>query len=135
MLYFCVDFDGTICKHIFPRIGDEVPNAIKYLKRYQELGVKLILFTMRSDESLAEAVAWCKEKGLEFYGINRNPAQYSWTKSPKAYGNLYIDDAAVGCPIIIEEGGREYVDWDKMNAILMERIDLDALSVHKPKKK
>ena len=43
-----VDFDGTIVTHMYPAIGKEVPNAIRVLKRLQEQGVLLILWTMRS---------------------------------------------------------------------------------------
>ena len=46
------------------------------------------------------------------YGYNENRSQKSWTQSNKVYGNMYIDDAAFGCPLIHpEDGSRPYVDW------------------------
>jgi hypothetical protein len=49
------------------------------------------------------------------YGINRNPEQDAWTSSPKAYGELYIDDAAFGCPLMFPKGfARPCVDWKKV---------------------
>ena len=127
-MYICCDFDGTLCEHVYPQVGEEVPKAFDYCKKYQEAGIKLILFTMRSGKELEEAVEWCKERGLEFYGINTNPTQKFWTKSPKAYGNLYMDDAAAGCPLIKEDGKKAYVDWDKINEIVVERIKENELN-------
>ena len=58
-----------------------------------------------------------KENDIELYGINENPNQ-SWSDSPKAYANYYLDDAAIGCPLIYPEEGRPYVDWIKIREIL-----------------
>ena len=116
-MYICIDFDGTIVDHAFPEIGKPVPGAIEWIKKLQEKGAKIILFTMRSDgqqygDVLTHAVDYLKQNGIELYGINRNPDQDSWTTSPKAYGQLYIDDAAVGCPMIHPIGFfLPCVDW------------------------
>ena len=113
----CIDFDGTIVKHEFPLVGKPNPNAIEWIKKFQEAGAKIILFTMRSDEgrlgpTLTHAVDYLKENEVELYGVNENPTQKGWTSSPKAYGQLYIDDAASGCPLMHpKNGGRPYVDW------------------------
>ena len=127
----CIDFDGTCVTHEFPKVGKDI-GAVPVLKRLIEHGHKLILFTMRSDikevfsedynihktagNYLTEAVNWFKENGIELYGINMNPTQLGWTLSPKAYGQLYIDDAALGCPLCMEyidgKDGRPYVDWE-----------------------
>ncbi|MEP4190891.1 MAG: hypothetical protein ABJN51_07420, partial [Sneathiella sp.] len=73
-----------------------------WMKEWQKAGAQLILFTMRSDAPerghLTEAVAYLKSNGIELFGINTNPTQDIWTTSPKAYGHLYVDDAAFGCP-------------------------------------
>ncbi len=124
----CIDFDGTLCEHEFPAIGNEVPGAFAVLKELQAAGHRLILWTMRSDDRvnygdlLRFAVEWCRERGIEFYGANRNPDQ-NWTKSPKAYANLYIDDAALGCPLFLAAGDskRPMVDWAKVREILVQR--------------
>lgn len=111
-MIIAVDFDGTIVKHDFPRIGEEVPRAIASLKLLVAEGNSLILWTMRSGEFLEEAVSYLRDAGVELWGVNGNPGQHSWSESPKAYANHYIDDAAIGCPLIVEEGTRRpYVDW------------------------
>ena len=58
-----------------------------------------------------DAVNWFKKNDIPLYGINENPDQSSWTTSPKPYCHMYIDDAALGCPLIQELNQRPYVDW------------------------
>ncbi|MBN4048668.1 hypothetical protein JYU00_00750, partial [bacterium AH-315-N22] len=90
---------------------------VDWLQRFVELGAKLILFTMRSDDAegkeyLRDAVQYFEENNIELFGINHNPDQDSWTNSPKAYGKIYIDDSAFGCPLIHPPTfNRPCVDW------------------------
>lgn len=118
-----VDFDGTIVTHMYPAIGNDVPNAIKVLHKLQEQGTQLILWTMRSGQELQEAVDYCTSKGITFWGINENPAQSEWTSSPKAYAPAYIDDAAIGCPLLPDKSGSErpMVNWREVEAILQRQ--------------
>jgi hypothetical protein len=111
-LIIAVDFDGTIVTHKYPQIGNPAPLAIEILKRLQEAGHKIILWTMRSGDKLDEAVAYLKENGIEPWGINMNPDQAKWTSSNKAYAQVYIDDAAFGCPCFFDaESQRQVVNW------------------------
>lgn len=113
MEIYAIDFDGTCVDHRYPHIGDDVPGAVSVLKRLVANGHKLILNTMRSDNALQLAVNWFSHHDIPLYGINENPDQREWTNSPKVYANFYIDDAAVGCPLIHPEGfSRECVDWN-----------------------
>lgn len=106
-----VDFDGTIVKHAYPEIGEPVPLAIEGLLAFQEKGWKIILYTMRGGDYLQQAVDLLENQGVELYGVNVNPTQCHWTESPKCYAPLYIDDAALGCPLIYPAGERPFVDW------------------------
>ena len=121
-MQICVDFDGTCVTHAYPEIGKNI-GAIPVLKKLQNRGHKLILFTMRSGEKLDEAVEFLKENDIELYGVNTNPTQKNWTQSPKAYGQLYIDDAALGCPLSAdtEISNRPFVNWTKIEKMLEER--------------
>ncbi len=126
-MIICVDFDGTLVDHRFPHIGPSVPDAVKWLKRLHRCGADLILFTMRSDSSvfptaLADARKYLFEQGLEYMQVNENPAQLSWTTSPKIYGDVYVDDSAFGCPLIQPKGfQRPCVDWSKVGPELENR--------------
>jgi len=122
-MYLCVDFDGTMVTHEYPDIGRNI-GAFEWLKKAQEKGAKIILFTMRSGNELGAAVEHCHRNGILLYGINRNPTQDSWTSSPKAYGNVYIDDAALGCPLHVSSKAiRPFVDWSKVGPMLLSLID------------
>jgi hypothetical protein len=122
-----VDFDGTLCEHCFPAIGAEVPKAFAVLKELQAAGHRLILWTMRNDGRtdgsgpvLTEAVEWCRERGVEFWALNGNPEQGAWSQSPKAYAQLYIDDAALGCPLRPSKGvDRPMINWTRVRKQLV----------------
>lgn len=58
---------------------------------------------------------------FELWGINRNPEQYRWSPSSKVFANLYIDDAALGIPLIEPEDERDYVDWNAVRNLLIAR--------------
>lgn len=135
----CVDADGTCFTHDYPRIGKDI-GAAPVLKKLTDNGHNLIIFTMRSGKELDEAVNWFKENGIPLYGIQTNPTQKSWTSSPKAYGQLFIDDAALGCPLVYntEFHHRPYVDWNKVETELIykglipwKQIEVDEIDMSK----
>ena len=61
-----VDFDGTIVEHKYPAIGRELPFAIETLKKLRDEHHRLILWTVREGRLLDEALAFCRDRGLEF---------------------------------------------------------------------
>jgi hypothetical protein len=115
-MIIAVDFDGTCVTHDYPEVGKDI-GAVPVLKSLVKNGHKLILWTMRSGEQLEDAVMWFNLNEIPLYGIQTNPNQKSWTDSPKAYANLYIDDAALGAPLIYDESKspREFIDWNVVN--------------------
>jgi hypothetical protein len=115
-----IDFDGTCVKHEYPNIGKDI-GAIPVLKELVSKGHFLILFTMRGDEQLQEAINWFKDNDVSLYGIQYNPSQHTWTKSNKCYAKLYIDDAGLGIPLINDGEGRDYVDWNVVREILVNK--------------
>lgn len=123
MKIVCIDFDGTIVEKQYPKIGKLAPKAIEWLHKFNEENIKIILWTIRSGKELNEAVDFLKFHGVKLYGINKNPAQKSWSSSPKAYCNYYIDDSNIGIPMIKPSGfEKEVVDWDKVGSIVMKKI-------------
>jgi len=119
MKIYAIDFDGTCVDHQYPYIGDDVPGAVSALSLIASKGNKLILNTMRSDRALQLALNWFGHHGIPLWGINENPDQGTWTNSPKVYAHYYIDDAAVGCPLIHPAGfERACVDWEKIEKLL-----------------
>lgn len=129
-MLIAIDFDGTIVDHQFPDLGEPVPGAFDWLKKFSDAGAKLILWTMRSDGQkngpvLTHAIELCRKHGVEFFGVNENPQQASWTASRKAYAHVYIDDAAFGCPLRANPrmGGRPFVDWAIVGPAVLAMID------------
>ena len=116
-----IDFDGTCVTHDYPRIGKDI-NAVNVLKKLVANGHKLILNTMRSGKELKEAINWFKKNDIELYGVNKNPTQRKWTNSPKVYAHLYIDDAALGCPLKMDLSisDRPFVDWEAVSCVLKD---------------
>ncbi|SHE48941.1 hypothetical protein SAMN05444278_10265 [Psychroflexus salarius] len=93
-----VDFDGTIVENKYPGIGEPMLFAFETLKKLQETGHILILWTYRSGKSLEEAVNFCKENGIEFYAINRSypEEEFSEEISRKIQADIFIDDRNIG---------------------------------------
>ncbi len=92
-----VDFDGTLCYSNWPELGDPNMPLINYLKECKSLGHKLILWTCRAGEPLANAVSWRKEQGLFFDAINDNLPEIVTlygNNSRKITCDYYIDDRA-----------------------------------------
>ena len=119
-LYIAVDFDGTCVTHEYPYLGHDV-GAVPVLRELIEQGHHIILYTMRSGKLEKEAVAWFKENGIPLYSVNSNPTQKKWTKSPKIHADVYIDDGALGCPLVRSmTTSRPYVDWVKVREWLVE---------------
>ena len=136
-MIIAVDFDGTCVTHEFPEVGRDI-GAVPVLKGLVEKGHKIILYTMRShpnksnqgktlsggiisNDTLQDAIDWFKKNGIPLWGINENPKQKEWTSSPKIYANIYIDDAALGTPLIYAKDGglyRPYVDWEQIRILL-----------------
>ena len=97
-LVIAVDFDGTIVEDAYPKIGKSRIFAFETLKRLQNDGHRLILWTYRCGKHLDEAVAFCKENGIEFYAVNQSfpEEQFDNTKSRKIHADLFIDDRNIG---------------------------------------
>lgn len=116
-MIIAIDFDGTLVRHEYPKIGEEVPGAVSVCQRLISAGHRLILWTIRDGQQLIDAIEWAEDKNINFWGINCNPNQH-WSKSPKAYAQLYIDDAALGCPLIYPLDGPPYADWEAIETLL-----------------
>ena len=99
-MVIAVDFDGTVVENRYPAIGRELPFATETLRMLAREGHRLVLWTCREGQLLDEAVAWCRERGVEFWAVNRDYPEETqqtnphWTRKLKA--DLFIDDRQVG---------------------------------------
>ncbi|MBQ0021441.1 MAG: hypothetical protein KBT39_13100 [Bacteroidales bacterium] len=131
-----VDFDGTIVEHRYPEIGRELPFATQTLKMLIKDGHKLILWSVREGELLEEAVEWCRQRGVEFYAVNKDFPEEDPEKnkhySRKLKADVWIDDRNVG----------GLPDWGTIYAMIRERKTYEQVlmedneeAFRKPKKK
>lgn len=99
-MIIAIDFDGTIVEHKYPSIGTELPFAMDTLIKLKKEGHRLILWTVREGKLLDEAVEFCRERGLEFYAINRDYPEEEKGRnnhySRKLKVDLWIDDRNLG---------------------------------------
>lgn len=99
-MVIAVDFDGTIVEHRYPEIGEERPFAVQTLKMLIADHHQLILWTVREGELLDEAINWCRERGIEFYAVNRDYPEETLDNndhfSRKLKVDVFIDDRNIG---------------------------------------
>ena len=80
-----IDFDDTIThKGIYPITGRINQSAISYIKKLQEAGHEVVLYTGRRGEYLKEAIELCKANGIVFTEVVE-----------KYLADIYIDDRAI----------------------------------------
>lgn len=135
-MIIAIDFDGTCVTHDFPNIGKDI-GSVEVLKQLVDKGHQLILWTMRGNNSttdsripeilqgnyLDNAVKWFKDNDIPLWGIQENPTQSEWTTSKKCYAHLFIDDAALGCPLKYKPDfhSRPFVDWAEVEKLLIQQ--------------
>lgn len=122
-IVIAVDFDGTCVTHMFPNIGYDI-GAVPVLKKISDNGHSLMLWTMRSHvltngiDTLKEAVEWFELNQIPLWGINENPTQTKtgWSNSNKQHATIFIDDAALGAPLIYDRklSPRPFIDWERV---------------------
>jgi hydroxymethylpyrimidine pyrophosphatase-like HAD family hydrolase len=97
-LIVAIDFDGTIVEDAYPKIGKPKLFAFETLKRLQDDGHRLILWTYRCGKRLDEAVSFCEENGIHFYAVNKSfpEEEFDVNQSRKIYADLFIDDRNLG---------------------------------------
>ena len=86
---------------MYPEIGKEIPFATDTLKMLIADRHKLILWSVREGKLLDDAVNWCRERGVEFYAVNRDYPEERGTEnnnhfSRKLKVDMFIDDRNIG---------------------------------------
>jgi len=87
-----VDFDGTVVENTFPNIGAELPGAVDTLKKLQQSGWLIIIWTCRAGDKIKDAVRWLSEKGFIPDKVNENVDGITDYAKRKIFASYYIDD-------------------------------------------
>lgn len=124
-MIIAVDFDGTIVEHEYPKIGKEKIFATETLRQLINDGHRLILWTVREGKLLDEAVEWCRQRGVEFYAVNKDFPEENISKneqfSRKIKADVWIDDLNVG----------GLPDWGTIYRIITEKKTLQQVMEEK----
>ena len=81
---------------------------------------RLILWTVREGKLLDEAVEWCRERGVEFYAINRDYPEEDTAHhgfSRKVNADIFIDDRNLG----------GLPDWGDIYRMVQEKLTYEEL--------
>ena len=116
-LIIAIDFDGTIVEDAYPAIGKPKLFAFDTLKKLQNEGHRLILWTYRSGKKLEEAVQFCESNGINFYAINASyeDEEIDSEKSRKIHADIFIDDRNVG----------GFIGWGNVHQLILnQEMDL-----------
>lgn len=120
-MIIAIDFDGTLVEHKYPAIGKEIPFAFETLRKLQQDRHRLILWTVREGHLLEEALAFCRERGVEFYAVNRDyPEEEKGANrhySRKLKADLFIDDRNLG----------GLPDWGTIYEMISNRLSYEDL--------
>ena len=124
-----VDFDGTIAEDAYPKVGRAKMFAFETLRKLQEDGHRLILWTYRHGKTLDDAVEFCRDNGIEFYAVNNSFAGEEFDPekaSRKLNADYFIDDRNLG----------GFPGWGEVYRIITEGIEFD-IETHgrRPEKK
>ncbi len=134
-----IDFDGTIVEDKYPEIGTELPFATETLRMLIRNHHRLILWTVREGETLDEAVEWCRQRGVEFFAVNKDYPEEEIDKnssfSRKIKADIFIDDRGVGG---LPEWGQIYqilTEGKTFEQLLREKLSARLEDHQAPKRK
>ncbi len=125
-LVIAIGFDGVCVKDKFPRIGEDI-GAAHVLRKLTDTGHRLLLYTSRIDIKhvnpgvrvggiydrfyLTQALLWFEMNKIPVWSVNINPEVRSVNYSGKIHADLFIDNKALGSPLVSPFNERPYIDW------------------------
>jgi hypothetical protein len=101
-----IDFDGTICKSVFPDCGPAIPGAKQAIIRFKELGYRIIIYSCRACHwhydvfggsrdipvldrpHVKVMIDWLNEQGIPYDEIDDG-------SKGKPVADFYLDDNAI----------------------------------------
>lgn len=90
-----IDFDGTIAKNDYPKIGEIKKNAKHYINKLYDEGYGIVINTCRSGIFEADAINFLNNTGIKYHYINCNfphLIEKYGADCRKISGDIYIDD-------------------------------------------
>ncbi len=91
-LIVAVDFDDTVFD--FHNAGHDYMQVINLIRRCQNLGFYIVLFTGTHPDKWLNQAAYLKDKGIKVICVNENPIPLPFGNHGKMYYNILLDDRA-----------------------------------------
>ena len=82
-----------------PHLHTSTVNKPSCQRELQDEGHQIVLWSIREGIYLEKAVRWCHERGLDFYAVNSEFPDASWSGqgvARKIKADVYIDDRNLG---------------------------------------
>ena len=92
-IIIAVDFDDTISKWGL-NTTQECNYVIEKLKKYQEQGAYIVIFTACNEDRYEDISNFCNQNGLMIASINKNAIPLPYGNNGKVYANVFLDDRA-----------------------------------------
>jgi len=121
-----LDFDGVLCRSDWPRIGEEMPGALGFLRWLFRQNIQPMLWTARNGHLLDAALAWLAARGFPhgwWSAINDSPADvkaYYGEEGRKPGADLFIDDRNACFPVSANDPG--VPDWPRIQNDITRRM-------------
>lgn len=101
-----IDFDGTIVDRAkYPKIGNLKPNVVESIQKLQNAGYICFLWTCRQGKELVNAIKFLEKNGINLWGYNQSPYDFTIGSNRKVVADIYIDDCDVFC---------DEINWNKI---------------------
>lgn len=114
-MIIAIDFDGTIIgRGPEANAGKLLPHALEVLQELQARH-SLVLCTCRTGQHLHAAERILRNNGLEFEHASEHQSV------GKVAADYYIDDRALGAPLVQNGFDVPVLDWKRMREILKEK--------------
>jgi hypothetical protein len=121
-----VDFDGILCRSDWPRIGEDMPGAIRFLRWLSGQTVEIVLWTARNGHLLDAALAWLTARGFPrpfWSAVNETPEsvkEFYGSEGRKIGCDVFVDDRNACFPVRANDPG--VPDWPRIQDDITRRI-------------
>jgi hypothetical protein len=93
-LIVAVDFDDTLKPFTKIEDNEDYEEVWSVLRKCNELGFYVVLFTASVPQRYQMMLEWCAEKRIKIDSINSNPVPLKDGNNGKIYYNILLDDKA-----------------------------------------
>lgn len=93
-----IDFDGTIVKDDYPRIGSLVADAAETIAKFKRDGHEIVINTCRAGDLALDAINFLLAHNVPFDRVNENNphnVKKYGSNTRKIFADVYIDDRNV----------------------------------------